>query len=184
MSIPLNRRKVLGLMAVAATGVAVGACQSAAPAAAAPAGSGKLFLAVDLVEGSTNIPKEQAATRSCVLSSRFPRNSQLVWRARVFDPKTGDTMDDKALSSMKVTLSDGQAMDMHYGAHPKDTGDSFWTVSWVVPKDQATGTFKYSVKATSADGRTGTFEPLSAAANNPALPAIIDEVLPDAPSKG
>jgi hypothetical protein len=100
----------------------------------------------------------------------------------VFDPKTGDLMDDKTISKIEVKLANGTTVAMKYGPHGPQGGDRelYWTTSWVVPKDHATGTLKYSVTATAADGRTGDFEPFIVVSS---LPAITDEVLPDAPPK-
>ena len=127
-----------------------------------------------------NIPTEQAKMRSCVLTSRFARNSEMVWRVRVHDPKSGDALDDKALKSVEVTVA-GKTIAAKFGPHPKEPpNELFWTASWVIPKDQATGTLKYSALATGADGRIGKFEPFPTA---PSLPAVIDEVLVDAPAK-
>jgi hypothetical protein len=175
-------RRVIGMLAVLTMAAFVLSCQPSAPTqAAAPPAATNLFLMVDTVQGSTNVPKDQAAARSCVLSSRYPRNSQIVWRARVFDPKTGDLMDDKALSSVQVALGNGKTINMKFGSHPKDPpGEAYWTGSWIVPKDNATGTLKYTVTATAADSRTGLFEPFSIASSQL---AITDEVMPDAPAK-
>ncbi|HBY97436.1 MAG: hypothetical protein M5U01_03920 [Ardenticatenaceae bacterium] len=169
------------MVAVLALIPVLAACQSgpaAAPAqpTAAPQAE-NLFLMVDMVQGSKNVPQDQKALKSCVLTSRFPRNSEIVWRARVFDPRTGELMDDKALSKVEVQLANGETLEMGYGHHPKDPpGEAFWTASWVVPKDQATGTLNYSVVATSADSRSGEFKPFS---TKPSLLTITDEVLPD-----
>ena len=152
--------------------------QAAAPAAAVPA---KLFLMVDVVQGSKNVPDALKALKSCVLNSKFPRNSEIVWRARAFDPATGELMDDKAISKFEVKLANGQAADMKYGPHPKDPpGEAFWTASWVVPKDAPTGVLNYTVLATDTKGRTGEFKPFS---TTPSLLSIIDETYPDVAAK-
>lgn len=167
-------------LALVATACAPAPAAPAQPAAPAPAaGASKLFLMVDLVQGSKNIPEAQKTARSCVLNSKFPKNSEMVWRARVFDPATGDLMDNKALGKVEIKLANGKNIDMQYGAHPKDPpGEAYWTGSWVVPKDNPTGTLNYSIVATDTKGRTGEFKPFSVAAS---LPAIVDEVYPDAP---
>ena len=166
------------LILLAALALVFSACQSGNAQAEPPAdkqGTANLFLMVDMVQGSKNISKADAPTRSCVLTNRFPRNSQIVWRARVFDPKTGQLMDDQALSKVEVRLADGKTVDMKYGAHPKDPpGESYWTGSYLVPKDQATGTLDYSVVATAADGRSGEFKPFNVSSS---LLTITDEVL-------
>src|SRR5665811_67757 len=70
-----------------------------------------LGIAADIVWGPLNIPDEQKATQVCVLGNRFPRNSEIVWRARVVDPVTGEGLGDEQLSSVVVELSDGQVLD-------------------------------------------------------------------------
>ncbi len=180
----LTRRRTIGMLAVSALAVVAGACQSSsgtAPAAAAAPAATKLFLYGDMVFGTKNLPKADAPTKSCVLNNRYPRNSEIVWRARVFDPKTGDLMDDKALSSVQVELANGKTIDMSYAAHPKDPpGEYFWGGSWVVPKDQAPGTLKYKIVAKAADGRSGEFEPPAVSTS---LLTITEDVLEDAPAK-
>ena len=176
----VTRRRALTLAAPSLVLVAAAGCQTAAaPAAPAKpaATSDKLVIASDIVQGSRNIPKEQAALKSCVLSSRFPRNGEIVFRARVYDPSTGDLMDDVKLSGVQVKLANGKTVDLNYGAHPKDPpNEYYWANNWVIPKDAPTGTLRYSITATAADGRSGQFEPFSVSAS---LPSILDEVLPD-----
>ncbi len=179
----MKRFPLLGLTLTLGTLLLAACGGSAAPAApAAPQAASNLFIATDMVEGSKNVPQDQASLRSCVLSSRFPRNAEIVWRARVFDPVKGDLMDGNALSAVQVKLANGKVLDMHYAAHPASPpGEMYWTASWVVPKDQPTGSFKYSIVATASDGRSGQWQPFSVAAS---LPTITDEVLPDAPTSG
>jgi hypothetical protein len=168
---------------VPACALLVSACQATAPPAekkdsAAPKPVTKLFLMVDLVTGSKN---QTDSKLSCVLNSRFPRNAQMVWRARVFDPLTGDLMDDKTLTKVEVRLDNGTNIDMKFGPHPAKTQpqETFWTTSWMIPKTHPTGTLSYSVVATSTDGRTGEFKPFITQVS---LPTILDEVLADAPT--
>jgi hypothetical protein len=177
----ISRRKALTLAAPSLALVAAG-CQAAAPAAAPapPAGAtatDKLLISADVVQGSRNVPKDQAALKSCVLSSRFPRNSEIVWRVRVYDPRSGDLMDAAALTGVQVQLANGKTVDLAYGAHPKDPpNEYYWASNWVVPKDAPTGTLRYQIMASAADGRTGHFEPFSVASS---LPSITEDVLPD-----
>ena len=176
-----TRRRIIALsgpaLALAAAGCAVSPSQDKQAAAVAPAATTKLLIASDLVQGSKNIPQAQAALKSCTASSRFPRNSEMVWRVRVYDPKTGDLMDNQALKGVEVKLANGKTLEADYGAHPKDPpNESYWTASWVVPKDNPTGTLKYTISATAADGRAGDFAPFAVAAS---LPSILDDTLPD-----
>ncbi len=132
-------------------------------ATAAPAKAAFLFIDLDVVRGSKNITDADKATQSCVQLSRFAKNEQIVFRARVYDPATGKAMDDKALKSVEVTLKDGTKLDaMKYGPHPKDPpNESFWTVGWVIPATYPVGTLDYTVTATSLDGVVGTFKQLA-----------------------
>jgi hypothetical protein len=139
----------------------------------------KLVIAADMVLGGKNIPEDQRASRACVMTSRFPRNGELVWRSRVFDPATGDPLDGDALAKVEVMLSDGQTFEMEYGAHPPAPNpprDYYWTVAWVVPKDYPTGTLSYTIVATDTQGRSGEFKPFDIP---PSLPTITEEVLAD-----
>ncbi len=129
----------------------------------APAKAAFLFIDLDTVRGSKNIPTTDAPTQSCVQLNSFAKNEQIVFRARVYDPTTGKAMDDKQLKSVEVTLKDGTKLDaMKYGPHPKDPpNESFWTVGWVVPAAYPVGTLDYTVTATGNDGVVGTFKQIA-----------------------
>jgi hypothetical protein len=180
-----TRRTALAMVGTASVALLLGACQSAPAAAPAQTGAGpgpaRLFLAVDMVIGSKNVPGDKKSLLSCTLSSRFPRNSEMVWRARVFDPATGDPIDDKAMDKVEIKLANGEVRSAVYGPHPKDPpGEAFWTASWLVPKGHPTGTLSYLVTATDKTGRNGEWKPFSTA---PSLPIILDEVWPDVATK-
>ena len=96
----------------------------------------------------------------CVESSQFQQGEIVAFRVKVYDPATGQTMDDKTLSSVVVTLSDGQIFQCKYAGHIAGATptDYFWATSWTIPTDYPTGSFPYTVTAKSKDGRTGTFK--------------------------
>jgi hypothetical protein len=175
-----HRRTVLGILGSLPAVLLLSACQAApqaTPAAGAGPGAARLFLAVDMVQGSKNVPADKKAI-SCTLTNRFARNSEMVWRMRVFDPTTGELVDGPAMDKVQVKLADGQTLDAVYGTHPKDPpGEAFWTASTVVPKDHPTGTLSYTVSASDKKGRTGEWKPFSTPTS---LPIILDEVWPDA----
>jgi hypothetical protein len=155
-----------GLILTACGGSAANTAQAAAPAAtaAAPAASAKvpLILQSDTVLGSTNLTKAEAATETCVRDSRYAHNQEIVFRTRVFDPTTGQPMDDSTLASVVVKLADGTTLNAKYSGHGGTTAnpaDHFWAVSWVVPANYPTGELDYQVIATAKDGRTGNFLP-------------------------
>lgn len=134
-----------------------------------------LTLAADTVSGPLNLTDEQRASGAvCVLQNRFARNSEVVWRARVFDGQ-GNELDDTALEGVMVELSDGQTFDMRYGPHPRDNpNDFFWTAAWDIPEDYATGTVDFEIIATHSDGSTGVYRPFNV---DPSLLTVTDEVL-------
>jgi hypothetical protein len=180
-----ERRKLILGLSILPVAIALGACQSASAPAAAPAkpastAAAKLFIAADTVWGSKNLVEPQKTRNGCTLTSRFPRNAEMVWRVRVFDPESGALMDKSAMSKVEVKVSNGVALDMVYGLHPKETGEGFWTTSWVIPKDHPTGSFNYTITATDTKGRVGEWKPFSTAAS---LPVVLDEVLADAPGQ-
>ena len=143
---------LIGMIAIA------GAACSKSPAAAPPSPqvAKNLILSSDMVTGSGGSVKANA---SCVLNSQYRRGNQVVFRVRVYDPVTGKPMDDKPLSSVIVSLPDGQTFNAKYSGHPANTpADYFWATSWVIPDNYTTGTLSYQATAKSVDGRSGTFD--------------------------
>lgn len=177
-----HRWQILAVLAVLSLGLLTAACGGGNPGSAAqptaqPQAAVPLMIQSDMVQGSKNVPADLTASRSCVLSSQFPRNSQVVFRAKIYDPITGNPMDDAAMASVQIKLANGQSIDMKYGAHPKNPpNEYFWTGSFIVAKDAPTGKMDYSIVATSKDGRTGTFKPIVSATSDL---TVIDQTYPD-----
>jgi len=172
-----NRRGLPVLTLILVLGLVIPACggdeAGDTTITAAPAET-VLGVAADIVWGPLNIPEDQAATQICVLGNRFPKNSEIVWRARVTDPVTGEELGEDEVT-LQVLLGDGQQLDMHYGGHPRDTPvDFFWTTSFDIPVDYPTGTLDFEIVATAPDGRTGRFIPFQV---TPSLLTITDDVL-------
>jgi hypothetical protein len=142
-----------------------------APSQTPPQG---LVVQADFVQGTANVSQEDIPVKACVQTSRFPRNADIVFRARVWDPQTGLPMDDQNLYAISVSLTDGSTMAMKYGVH--GGSDMFWTAAWLVPKDYPPGTLNYSIVATSKDLRTGQFQPFNVM---PSLLTITSDVAPD-----
>lgn len=166
---------IIVLLAAACSGGGGEESKGQSQGTTAQAAAVSLTVSADTVMGSTNVPEKQRGTSVCVLSSRFPRNSEIVWRARVTDPASGKELDDSAIKGVQVQLADGKTFDMKYGGHPNDNPvDFFWTTSWDVPKDYPTGTVDYKIVATDTQGRTGTFAPFKV---TPSLLTITDQVL-------
>lgn len=153
------------------------AAESMAPSEPAEPVGDFLFLDVDTVLGPENLTEEELGSKTCVQWSRFAHNEQVVWRVKVFDPRTGEPMDDTMLDSVSVALPD-QTLDLHYGPHPRDNPlGYFWTTSWVVPEDYPEGVINYTIEAEAADGRTGTWEQFEVAAANLTVTADVRPVI-------
>ncbi len=138
---------LIGAIAVVAAACSGSGAQPTSTAS--PQVANNLILSSDMVNGSGG----------CVLDNVFKPGNQVVFRIRVYDPVTGKPMDDKALSSVTVSLPDGQSFTAHYGGHPSTNPvDYFWATSWTIPANYPTGTLTYTETATAVDGRTGTFD--------------------------
>ena len=123
------------------------------------------MLVVDTVRGTQGVTDEEkkadnAASLVCVVMSKFPQGSRIVWRAVVSDPLTNKALDDKALEYVKITLADGKIQDLKYGPHggtKENPAQFFWVAGWSVPNDWPTGAFNYKIEAKSKEGITGTY---------------------------
>jgi hypothetical protein len=148
------------------------------PPSSAPVGL-VLLLDVDTVMGPTNLTEAELPTKTCVQANRFAHNEDIVWRVKVFDPLTGEPMDDTLLASVTVVMPD-QEFELHYGPHPRDNPlGFFWTTSWVVPEGYPDGVINYTIEATANDGRTGTWEQFEVAAANLTVTAEVRPIIPE-----
>jgi hypothetical protein len=140
-------------------------------------GGQSLLVQADFVLGVANLAPADMPLKACVQTSRFPRNSDIVFRARVWDPATGAPMDEQSMSAVEINLTDGTTIAMRYGPHPANgpATDMFWSGAWVVPKDYPPGTLDYSIVARAVDQRTGEFQPFNVM---PSLLTITSEVTP------
>lgn len=136
-----------------------------------------LFLDADTVMGPTNLTEVERPLKTCVQANRFGHNEDIVWRVKVFDPLTGEAMDDTMLASVTIVMPD-QQLDLHYGPHPRDDPlGFFWTTSWVVPEGYPEGVINYTIEATANDGRTGTWEQFEVAAANLTVTAEVRPII-------
>lgn len=111
-----------------------------------------LIIVTSVVAGHENNTPEL----TCVQTSRFQHEEQIVWRAKIIDPGTGEEMADDVLEYVRVILPDGQTFDMGFGPHPsRDPVDEYWTLDWVIPADYPSGVLDYDIVAVALDGRTG-----------------------------
>ena len=145
------------LKSLALAGVLV---SSLAPAMAQEAP--KLFFEGDVVRAGGPTAKGP----SCVLNSRFKRGETAIFRIRVLDAKTGQSLDDKGVKNLMVELSNGEKLGMNYHQHPpKDATDWFWVGGWPIAEDQPTGSITYKIIATTLAGETVVWQPFKVASS-------------------
>jgi hypothetical protein len=125
----------------------------------------KLFIEGDIVRGNT---PAGITGPVCVLTNQFKRKEKVVFRIRVRDV-AGAPLDDKALKSIAVELSDGQKFAAEYRARPplpvrralgfSEPTDYFWSAVWLIPEHYPTGSLSYKVVATDVQGNTQSWTP-------------------------
>jgi hypothetical protein len=125
----------------------------------------KLFIEGDIVRGNT---PAGITGPVCVLTNQFKRKEKIVFRIRVRDV-AGASLDDKALKSIAVELSDGQKFAAEYRARPplavrkalgfSEPTDYFWSAVWLIPEHYPTGSLSYKVVATDMQGNTQSWTP-------------------------
>ena len=142
------------LVAMAAMAVSLGALSQGAEKDA------PLILVADTVFGIEGIPEAEIPQKICILSSRFNPGQRIVWRVKVYDPRTGQTMDETTLDVVELILPGEQILKARYGPHPlppQEATDFFWATSWLIPEEYPSGSLSYTLRAKAKDGRSGEF---------------------------
>ncbi len=122
----------------------------------------KLFFEGDVVRGAGPTAKGPG----CVLNSHFKRGEIAIFRLRLLDPKTGASLDDKAVKGVIVELSNGEKFAMNYHQHPpKEPTDWFWVGGWPITEAQPTGSLTYKIIATTLSGDSVTWQPFKVASS-------------------
>ena len=134
----------------------------------------KLFIEGDIVRGNT---PNGITGPVCVLANQFKRKENVIFRIRVLNAM-GQPLDDKALKSLTVELSDGQKIPASYRARPprnimaslgiSEPLDYFWSSAWLIPENYPTGSLSYRVVATDNQGNTQTVDSIP----RPAVAAV------------
>lgn len=159
-------------LALAVLGLAIACAHSSAAQEAQ-----KLFIEGDIVRGNT---PNGITGPVCVLANQFKRRENVIFRIRVRNV-AGQPLDNKALKSLNVELSDGQKIPASYRPRPpknimaalgiSEPLDYFWTSAWLIPDGYPTGSLSYRVVATDAQGNTQIWTPFR---DPRSLPFVID----------
>jgi len=102
---------------------------------------------------------------TCKLESRFRPGQGVVFRMTALNPAEG-TFDETAQLEVRIPYGpDGVNLKMDYRGDDTDRAPrpGFWTVRWNVPLGAQPQTLRFTVHATDAQGRTGTWAPFDIA---------------------
>ena len=113
--------------------------------------AGPVVVADAVLGGGPGVPPDQI----CAIRSTFPQGQDIVFRVKVIDPATGQSLDNTALQNVTITLPDGSVEAMEYGSHPPGPAgglDAYWTYAFMIPADYPTGVFNYSIAVTDLNG--------------------------------
>ncbi|MBI1744180.1 twin-arginine translocation signal domain-containing protein [Candidatus Acetothermia bacterium] len=161
-----NRRTFLKGAASAAGGIAF--AKWALTNADVAAQQGQAYVIVsDVIRGSGGAPQGPGCTETSV----FKKGEQLVWRAVVYDAKTGvllDTPKDVTDHALKMSVKpEGlDAITMNFDQHPGANRNPkpedviyYWTGPFIIPPNVNAGKFKYTITVEGKEGK-GTLDVL------------------------
>lgn len=135
--------------------------------AEAAAQEGQAYVIVsDVIRGSGGDPTGP----SCVETSVFQRGEQVVWRAVVFDARTGqlvntpEAVQERGLRMWVEVEGQDEPIEMEHGQHPPERFKPkpediiyYWAGAWIIPPN-VTGEFKYTITVEDKDGNRGVLE--------------------------
>jgi hypothetical protein len=141
----------------------LGLMLAALSSSATAQGATKISFSGDMVLGNT---PRMGPPPPCILTNRFVRGDQVVFRMKLTDPGTGRDLDAAGVTSVRVEVSNGQTLPMKFGSHPpRNSTDNFWSAAWRIPMDHPTGSLTYKVVAVAKDGSALSWEPFKVAAS-------------------
>jgi hypothetical protein len=99
---------------------------------------------------------------TCKLESRYRPGQGVVFRMTAFNPAMGE-FDETAQLTVRIPYgSAGVNLPMRYrGNDATNPRPGFWTARWNVPLDAQPQVLRFTVHATDAQGRTGTWAPFN-----------------------
>jgi len=118
-----------------------------------------LILYGDMVVGAPSLT-------TCKLESRYKPGQGIVFRMTALNPAKGE-FDETAELTVHIPYgSAGIDLPMRYrGNDATNPRPGFWTARWNVPSDAQPQVLRFTVHATDAQGRTGTWAPFDIASS-------------------
>ena len=123
----------------------------------------RYYVVADVVRGSRN-----ATGPSCVETNLFKLGEQVVWRADVYDARTGQLLDDKATAErlglkVEAEVEGVGTFPLELGPHPRQAPQvMFWAGAWEIPPVFRTGLFRWRIIVTDKEGNRAVYDPVGA----------------------
>lgn len=126
------------------------------------------------VDTTTGNPTEFniGSTKSCLKTGNFKRGMRVVFRATITDTSTGKVLQKADVAKAVVKLPDGKELPMSWGPHGSTEIIWIWVAGWTIPPDYPLGAVKFTVEATTTDGKSATFKEIAPDGTNSALTVI------------
>lgn len=147
----------IGVALLVATAAVVYAADTVFP----PVNSAGTYDAKDtlVIYGDIALFADQTNPEVCTEKSRFKPGEGVGFRMTAIDPSTGDFA---TTAEMTVIVNYGgktETVAMRYRGEGTNAHPGMWTGKWVIPDDASAGIVHYSVQATTADGKSGVWQP-------------------------
>ena len=126
------------------------------------------------VDATTGNPTEFniGSTKSCLITGNFKRGMRVVYRATITDTSTGKVLQKDDMSKVVVKLPDGKELPMSWGPHGSTEIIWIWVAGWTIPPDYPLGAVKFTVEATTKDGKSASFKQIAPDGTTSALTVI------------
>ncbi|UWG46814.1 hypothetical protein HSRCO_0518 [Halanaeroarchaeum sp. HSR-CO] len=115
----------------------------------------------DMQTGSDGIPATAGFVSACSPTRTFSPGMLAVWNVGIYDPETGDVVDDAEIESVQVTMSssdvaaaDGESVEITWAGDEDENPHDWWNGAWTVPEDAAAGTVEYTVEISTTGAGT------------------------------
>lgn len=107
----------------------------------------KNYVVTDELLASGSVP-EGGLVSSCGTSRGFAPGMTVVFHIGVYDPATGESIDDGTIQKMVVDMSNDVEVEMTWAGDAEEHAEPIWKGSWEVPKDAKEQELTYEIKIT------------------------------------
>lgn len=115
----------------------------------------------DMATGSDAIPATAGFVSACSPTRTFSPGMHAIWDIGIYDPDTGDIVDDTKIESVQVSMSssdvsaaDGKTVEITWAGDDEENPHQYWNGAWVIPEDVSAGTVNYTVEVSTTGADT------------------------------